>query len=79
MPRFYFHLFNDEDVPDREGTDLPDADAAGAYASKLALFEAGEAVKRSGRIVLSHRIDIEDQEHCAVLTVWFRDVVQIEQ
>ena len=79
MPLFYFHLFNDQDVMDREGTDLPDAGAAGAYASQLAQFEAGESVKSSGRIVLSHRIDVEDEDHCAVQTVWFRDVVHVEQ
>ena len=79
MPLFYFHLFNDQDVMDREGTDLPDAGAAGAYASQLAKFEAGEAVKSNGRIVLSHRIDVEDKDHRAVTTVWFRDVVHVEQ
>ena len=64
---------------DREGTDLPDAGAAGDYASQLAKFEAGEAVKSNGRIVLSHRIDVEDKDHRAVTTVWFRDVVHVEQ
>jgi len=78
MPRFYFHLLNDMDVPDNEGQDLADVQAARSCALELARFEASEMVKRNGRIVLWHRIDIEDEQHRIVDTVRFRDVVEVE-
>lgn len=78
MPRFYFHLRNDLDVPDDEGKELPDGAAARAYAEDLVRFEVSEAAKRDGRIVLGHRIDIEDEQHRAVDAVWFRDVLRLE-
>jgi hypothetical protein len=77
MPRFYFHLYSDTDVSDEDGAELPDLEAARAHAISLARFEISEAAKRDGRIVLSHRIDVED-EHAAVLaSVCFRDAVQV--
>ena len=78
MPRFYFHLRNDMDVPDDEGKEMPSVDAARAYAVDLARFELSEMVKDEGRVTLQHRIDIEDERHRVVDTVWFRDVVQVE-
>ena len=78
MPRYYFHLHNDVDVPDDEGTDLPDLAAARAYAVKQAQQLIGETVKDQARIVLSHRIDVEDEQHSVVATVQFRDVVKVE-
>ena len=78
VPRFYFHLRNDMDVPDEEGKDLPDLESARAHAERLARFEASEAVKEQGRVVLNHRIDVEDDQHRILHPVWFRDVVQVE-
>ena len=66
------------DVPDDEGKEMPSAEAARAYASDLARFELSEMVKDEGRVTLQHRIDIEDERHRVVDTVWFRDVVQVE-
>jgi hypothetical protein len=57
VPRFYFHLFNDVDVPDEEGIELPDLDAARAAAVQQARGMIGELVKTDARIVLDHRID----------------------
>jgi hypothetical protein len=78
VPQFYFHLYNDMDVPDDEGEDLPDLRAARAYADRQARALVGEAAKQDGRIVLWHRIDIEDEKRTVVDTVHFRDVVRIE-
>jgi hypothetical protein len=78
MPTFYFHLRDQVDVPDDEGTELPNLEAALAYALKVARFEVSELVKESGRIVLHHGIDIEDEQHCVVETVHFADVVRVE-
>lgn len=77
MPRFYFHLHNDVDASDESGKDLPDLEAARAHAVSLARFEVSEAAKRDGRIVLSHRIDVEDENGESLATVNFRDAVNI--
>jgi hypothetical protein len=78
MARFYFHLRNDMDVPDDEGKELPNLEAAVAYALNLTRLEAAELVKENGRIVLSHRIDVEDEQHTVLETVHFSDVVKVE-
>lgn len=78
MPKFYFHLRNDIDVPDDEGRDLPDLEAARDEAICLARFEISQAVTRDAKITLSHRIEIEDDDKQVVDTVWFRDVVAVE-
>ena len=78
MPRFYFHLYNDLDVPDHEGLVLPDLEAAVTHAASEARTLAGELVKEQGRIVLHHRIDIEDEHERLLNTVHFRDAVQVE-
>lgn len=78
MPRFYFHLRNDLDVPDEEGKELPSLEAALELAASEARKLAGEIVKESGRITLSHRIDIEDDRHTVLASVSIRDVVRVE-
>ena len=79
MPKFYFHLRNDMDVPDLEGREFPDLTAARACAVHLARFEVSEMVKTEGRVVLHHRIDIEDGHGRALDSVTFRDVLMVEE
>ncbi len=79
MPRFYFHLRNDLDVPDEEGREFLDLAAARACAASLARFEVSEMVKTDGRVVLHHRIDIEDGHGRALDSVAFRDVLKVEE
>jgi hypothetical protein len=78
MPRFYFHLVNDVDVPDDEGEDLPDLAAAEAFALRQARALIAAMATEEGRIVLHHRIDIEDEHRALVRTVQFGDAVRIE-
>ena len=78
MPRFYFHLYNDVDVPDREGAEFPDLDAARASAIEQARGMIGEVAKTEARIVLSNRIDIEDSEGRVLDSVVFRDIIRVE-
>lgn len=78
MPRFYFHLINDIDVPDLEGVELPDIDAARAQAATQARGMIGEMTKTEGRIVLHHRIDIEDEDGTVLASVIFGDVITVE-
>jgi hypothetical protein len=78
MPTYYFHLHNDIDAPDEEGKDLPDIDAARAYAEANAVGLMAATLKETGRINLRHHIDIEDEHGKVLATVRFRDVVAIE-
>jgi hypothetical protein len=79
VPRFYFHLLNDVDAPDEEGKELPDLDAAREQARMNVRFTAGETLKEQGRIVLGHRIEIEDEDGNVLDTVYFSDVLQIDE
>ena len=78
MPRFYFHLHNDMDVPDAEGKGLPDLDAAREWARCQARQLFGQLAKDEGRVVLHHRIDIEDERAEVLDTVCFGDAVKVE-
>jgi hypothetical protein len=78
MPHFYFHLHNDMDAPDDEGQEFKDLDAARAFAVRQVQHLAGETVKETGRIVLDHRIDIEDEQQNVLDTIRSGDVVKIE-
>jgi hypothetical protein len=78
VPKYYFHLHNDMDVPDEEGTDLPDLEAARDYAIRQARVTFAETAKDTGRVVMDHRIDIEDEQGAVVDTVRFRDAVRVE-
>ena len=77
MPRFYFHLINDMDVPDGEGKELPDLEGAGQEAARQARMLMGQMLKDEARIDLSHRIDIEDEHGAVLATVSFKDVVTV--
>ena len=79
MPRFYFHLHNDEDVSDEGGEEMADLEAALAHALRMVRFEVSEGALRDGRIVLSHRIDVEDGNGAVLASVYFRDAVDISE
>ena len=79
MPRYHFHLLDDVDAPDEDGREFPDLDAAIAYAADNIRFTMAETVKAEGRVVLRHRIDIEDSEGTVLASVPFGDVVKIEE
>lgn len=79
MPMFYFHLYNDMNVPDEEGVELADLDAARAHAVRQVRVTFAETAKDHGRVVLHHRIDIEDGQGAVVDTVYFRDAVKVEE
>jgi hypothetical protein len=76
MPRFFFHLFDDLDVPDGEGMDLPDHATARARALMEARVMAAQAV-RQGRLNLEHRIEVTDERGAIVVTVSFGEAVSI--
>jgi hypothetical protein len=65
-------------VPDSEGIELPDLEAARARAAANARFTLAQTAMDEGKINFTHRIDIEDEQGRILDTVWFRDVVQVE-
>jgi hypothetical protein len=79
VPRFYFHLHNNIDAPDHEGVDQPDLEAARKHALHQARVTFGETAKDEGRVVLHHRIDIEDEQGAVLRSVTFGEAVKVEQ
>jgi hypothetical protein len=77
MPRFFFHIFNDEITIDEEGTELPDLDSAREKALDSARDLVCESVHR-GYLNLEHRIEIADEQEKRVLTLTFREAFTIQ-
>ena len=77
MPRYYFHLYNDQTVRDEEGSEVPNAAVALQSAARMAREMAAESV-RDGKLVLDHRIEVTDESGERVGVVHFRDVVSIQ-
>lgn len=76
MPRYFFHVYNDDTTIDREGQDLADLDAAKREATRSARDLMAEAV-RHGEVILSHRIEVEDDGGRPLLTIRYADAVLI--
>ena len=77
MPRYYFHVVDDLDITDDEGAELADLPSARQWAVHAARVLMCETLQRDGRITLSHRIDIEDEDHNVVDSVAFEDAIRI--
>lgn len=79
MPHYYFDLHNDLDAEDSEGGDFPDLGSAVTYA----LFEARTMIQASvaetGRIDLSHHIDIRDETGAIVHVLHFEDAITVQR
>jgi hypothetical protein len=78
VPRYFFHVFDDVIAQDEEGMELPSIEAARLNALIGARDLIAEQVKR-GYFVLSHWIDVVDEQGTPVLTVTFRDAVDIRE
>ena len=78
MPRFYFHVYDDVIAQDEEGMELPNLAAARLNAIRGARDLIAEQV-RHGHFVLSHWIDVVDENGEKVLTLPFRDAVDIRE
>lgn len=75
--RYYFDLYNDVIALDREGTELPDVEAAREFAIQAIRELICEDVQE-GKLSLKHRIDVRDEEGRNVLTVAYRDAFQLQ-
>lgn len=76
MPRYFFHLYNHLEVRDEEGKQLPDLEAAKAFAIENARDVMTSNIVQ-GEICLSHRIEIEDAQGVLVAVVYFRDALTV--
>ena len=76
MPRFFFHIFNDEVTLDEEGLLLPSAAAAAREALRSARSLAASDVA-AGRLNLTHRIDVLDETHAVIASVSFSDAIDL--
>ena len=77
MPRFYFHIHNDDVTLDEEGQDLSDIEAARAMAIRSAREMICDEV-RDGRVTLSYRIEVVDADEQPVLTVTYGEAVRVD-
>jgi hypothetical protein len=77
MPRYFFNLMNLDEVRDCEGMVLGSAAEARDEAIRSARDIMAEEV-RHGRLPLSHRIEVADEQGQPILAVPFREAVTIE-
>lgn len=76
MPRYRFHLYDDEETLDAEGKLFPSLEAAQADAVQSARSIMGSELQSKGEITLSHWIEIETEEG-EMHVVTFGDTVKI--
>jgi hypothetical protein len=77
MPRFFFHLHNDVEVPDDVGADLQSLDDARIKAVAAARGVMAEDIVEAGHITLSHRITIANSAGDELLELPFRACVEV--
>ena len=77
MPRFFFNVYDERTTIDEVGQELPDLAAAREAAVEEARSILGDEA-RNGRIDLSHRIEVEDEDRRPVLLLPFSAAVEIE-
>jgi hypothetical protein len=76
MPRYFFHVVAGADkVPDLEGSDLPNLDAARKEALEDARSHMSNAIL-SGWDISGRMVEIRDQDDNLLLTVAFKDAIE---
>lgn len=76
MPRYLFHVYNDDETTDCEGKELLNLRAARAVAVKGARAIMADEIQTIGLIDLNHWIEIEDEQG-EMTVVTFRDAVTV--
>ena len=76
MPKYKFHIYNDDRTIDDQGRDCADLDAARTHATEGARSIMAEEIRVKGEISLHHWIEIED-ERGDMHVVPFADTVKI--
>ena len=77
MPRYYFHVFNDETTIDEEGAEFDDLGSARENALEVARALVCESVSK-GYLNLDHRIEITDESNARLMTVTYREAFTIQ-
>jgi hypothetical protein len=76
MPRYRFHLYNDEHTVDHEGREFADFSAARVEAISNARALMAADIRIKGEINLGHWIELEDDAG-ELLVVSFGDAVTV--
>jgi hypothetical protein len=77
-PRYFFHVYDDLFAHDEEGVELPNR-AAARLNALIEIRDLMAAQVRHDFIVLSHWIELMDEQGDLVLTITFRDAVDIKE
>ena len=77
MPRYYFHVHDDDVEIDLVGLEFPDAEAARGDALRGARDLASDEVAR-GYLKLHHRVEVQDESGAVIASIAFRDAVAVE-
>lgn len=78
MPRYFFHVFNDEQTHDEEGQEFPDLARARLAAEQACRILAAHSIVEHGHFVRGHRVEIANAHGETLAVVSFGDVVQVE-
>jgi hypothetical protein len=76
LPRYFFHLHNDQYTEDEEGRECPNLECAREAAVAEARTMAASSVAE-GHLDLSHFVRVTDARGRQVLTVTFGDAVAV--
>ena len=77
MPRYYFHLHENVDVRDSEGTEFTDIEVAKTAAITSARDLMSEDIRWEGFLSLSHHIEITGTDGTCLCVIRFGDYVTI--
>lgn len=77
MRRYYFHVHEAIDFVDDEGLEFPSIGAVREEALLAARELAADEV-REGKLNLSHRIEVVDEQQRPVLSLPLRDAIKIK-
>lgn len=77
VPRYHFHLRDEDDVEDEEGQELPDLAAAIARARDTAREMACANILERHRVDLNHHIEVTDAEGVELFRVTFREAFEV--
>lgn len=75
MPRFFFHVHEESFVPDPDGIEFADVEAARAAALEGVRGMICDQVQK-GRLCLGYRMEVEDEAGEPVFQLSFEDAVR---
>ena len=77
MPHYHLNIYNDLDVLDEEGQELPDLQAARTAACAGAREMIAEHITAGRPIDVTHRIEITDARFVVLDTIRFGDLIKL--